>query len=95
MYNSSVIGGSVSVSDNRLFIYEVKELGSVSGATVPVRQSGSIFITVPYSRMAEESKRIMRMGGTIVSIRAVDGEFSPASTTVKAPAATKPMSETK
>ncbi|MBT9311181.1 ferredoxin--NADP reductase [Leptothoe kymatousa] len=95
MYNSSVIGGNVSVSGNRLFIYEVEGLGSTDGATAPVRQSGSTFITVPYSRMSVESQRIMRLGGKIVSIRAVGGDASPAPAAVTAPAATKPMAETK
>ncbi|MBT9313878.1 ferredoxin--NADP reductase [Leptothoe spongobia] len=95
MYNSSVIGGSLSISGNRLFVYEVKGLDSAAGSTVPVRQSGSTFVTVPYERMAEETRRITRMGGEIVSIRAVNGNVPVASVTQTAPAAKKPMSETK
>ena len=94
MYNSSVIGGSVSNSGSRLYIYEVTGLGSSNGSEAPIRQSGSTFVTVPYGRMAEETRRIMRMGGKIVSIRAA-GDYSTASATQSAPAATKPMAETK
>ncbi|MBE9070267.1 ferredoxin-NADP reductase [Leptolyngbya cf. ectocarpi LEGE 11479] len=95
MYNSSVIGGSLSSSGSRLFIYEVKGLGSTAGGTAPVRQSGSTFVTVPYERMAEETRRIMRMGGEIVSIRAANGDSPAAPVAQTAPAAKKPMAETK
>ena len=95
MYNSSVIGGSVSTSDSRLFVYEVEGLGSTDGSAAPVRQSGSTFVTVPYGRMAEETRRIMRMGGKIVSIRAANGNNSTAPVIQSAPAASKPMAETK
>lgn len=94
MYNSSVIGGGVSVSGNRLFIYEVKGLSSIAGSTAPVRQSGSTFVTVPYKRMAEETRRIMRMGGEIVSIRPANGDLPAVPATQVAPAAKKPMAET-
>ncbi len=33
-----------------------------------IRNSGSIFMTVPYNRMNEEMQRITRMGGRIVKI---------------------------
>ncbi|MFG6106474.1 phycobilisome linker polypeptide [Leptothoe sp. EHU-05/26/07-4] len=95
MYNSSVIGGSVSISGNRLFIYEVKGLGSIAGSIAPVRQSGSTFVTVPYQRMAEETRRIMRMGGEIVSIRPANGDMPTVPVAQVAPAAKKPMAETK
>ena len=95
MYNSSVIGGNVSISGNRLFIYEVEGLGSADGATAPVRQSGTTFVTVPYKRMSEETRRIMRLGGKIVSIRPANGDLPTAPVTQTAPAASKPMAETK
>ncbi|MEA5463293.1 ferredoxin--NADP reductase [Leptothoe sp. PORK10 BA2] len=95
MYNSSVIGGSLSISGNRLFIYEVKGLDSAAGGTAPVRQSGSTFVTVPYARMAAETRRITRMGGEIVSIRPVNGDLPALPVTQTAPAETKPMAETK
>jgi ferredoxin--NADP+ reductase len=49
----------------------------------PIRQSGSVFITVPYNRMNQEMQRITRMGGEIVSIRPVNdtnGQSTPAAT---------------
>jgi len=44
----------------------------------PIRRSGTVFITVPYTRMNQEMQRIARMGGKIVSIRPVteDGVMS-------------------
>lgn len=87
MYNPSVSGGNAStIAGSRLFIYEVKGLrqnAETDKMEVPIRQSGSIFITVPYNRMNQEMQRITRMGGTIVSIRSVDdanGQSAPAAT---------------
>jgi phycocyanin-associated, rod len=34
----------------------------------PIRRSGSVFFTVPYTKMNEEMQRINRLGGKIVSI---------------------------
>ncbi len=73
MYNSSAAGGSVANTTygNRYFIYEVEGLRqtqNVDSADYPIRRSGSTFITVPYTRMNQEMKRIARMGGKIVSI---------------------------
>jgi ferredoxin--NADP+ reductase len=50
-----------------------------------IRQSGSVFFTVPYSRMNQEMRRITRLGGRIVSIKPLNGiapvaTFSSAST---------------
>ncbi|MBF2096978.1 MAG: phycobilisome linker polypeptide, partial [Gloeomargaritaceae cyanobacterium C42_A2020_066] len=39
--------------------------------TFPIRQSGSVFITVPYSRMNDEMRRIARLGGKIVRIHSL------------------------
>ncbi|UZQ54864.1 phycobilisome linker polypeptide [Trichothermofontia sichuanensis B231] len=55
----------------RYFRYEVTGLRQneeTDRMNAPIRSSGSIFITVPYSRMNEEMQRITRMGGQIVSI---------------------------
>lgn len=87
MYNPSVIGGSANSSaGSRLFVYEVEGLRQTNGANAAVRRSGSEFITVPYDRMSQEAKRIMRMGGKIVNIRPADGSAAPAP---------QPKSETK
>ena len=54
---------------NRKFIYEVIGLGS-NGCDKNgiLRKSGSTFITVPYSRMTQETKRILALGGKILGI---------------------------
>ena len=76
MYNPSVSGVSTStVAGSRLYIYEVQGLRA-NGAS-PVRQSGSVFITVPYSRMNQEMQRITRMGGKIVGIRPASDTSGP------------------
>lgn len=63
---------STSPSGNRVFLYEVSGLRQNRATDMnnyPIRNSGSVFIKVPYNRMNEEMQRITRMGGTIVSIK--------------------------
>ncbi|CAN5769447.1 phycobilisome linker polypeptide [soil metagenome] len=73
MYNPSSTGSSVNSSTNsRLYVYEVEGLGrsgQASDLNIPIRRSGTISITVPYGRMQQETKRIMQLGGKIISIR--------------------------
>ncbi len=73
MYNPSAAGGAAnSQSGNRLFLYEVEGLRQnqeTDKMDYPIRRSGTVLITVPYSRMNQEMQRITRMGGRIVSIR--------------------------
>lgn len=60
-----------TVAGTRYFRYEVKGLRqseNTEKTNYPIRQSGSVFITVPYSRMNEEMQRITRLGGEIVKI---------------------------
>ncbi len=60
---------------NRCFRYEVvglRQNDETDRMGFPIRSSGSVFITVPYSRMNEEMQRITRMGGKIVNISPVD-----------------------
>jgi ferredoxin--NADP+ reductase len=77
MYNPSAAGGTANTDyGSRLFIYEVEGLrqnGETDKMGYPIRQSGNVFITVPYSRMNQEMQRIARLGGRIVSIRPYDG----------------------
>ncbi|MBF1999443.1 MAG: ferredoxin-NADP reductase [Synechococcales cyanobacterium C42_A2020_086] len=77
MYNPSAAGGGSNTAyGSRLFIYEVEGLRQneeTDKMGYPIRRSGSVFITVPYSRMNQEMQRITRMGGRIVSIRPYDG----------------------
>lgn len=76
MYNQSISGGSaISAAASRLYVYEVQGLrqsAAADGMSYPIRKSGSMFITVPYSRMNQEMRRISKLGGTIVSIRPAD-----------------------
>ena len=72
MLGTSVISGrSSSISNNRIFVYEVTGLKQNDDNDLnkyPFRTSGSVFIQVPYNRMNQEMLRISRMGGKIVSI---------------------------
>ncbi len=76
MYNPSVSGGNASsVAGSRLFLYEVQGLrqnAETDQTNTSIRKSGSVFMTVPYTRMNQEMQRITRMGGKIVSIRPLD-----------------------
>ncbi|WP_008314925.1 ferredoxin--NADP reductase [Leptolyngbya sp. PCC 6406] len=87
MYNPSVSGGTAnSVAGSRLFVYEVEGLrqnSETDNTEYPIRQSGSVFITVPYGRMNQEMQRITRLGGKILSIRPLDstnGQAAPTAT---------------
>ena len=70
MYSPSTLAG------NRLFVYEVAGLNqndNTDSLDYSIRQSGSVFFTVPYSRMNQEMRRITRLGGRIVSIKPLNG----------------------
>lgn len=72
MFNSIVAGSGNTSSGNRFFVYEVvglKQNAQSDKLDYPIRRSGSVFITVPYSRMNQEMQRITRLGGKIVSIK--------------------------
>ncbi|NJO77253.1 MAG: ferredoxin-NADP reductase [Cyanobacteria bacterium RM1_2_2] len=106
MYNPSAVGGTANTEyGSRLFIYEVEGLrqnGETDKMDYSIRRSGSVFITVPYSRMNQEMQRISRMGGKIVSIRPYDGTSSNGngsahteSQSVQSVEAPKPMTQAK
>lgn len=83
---------STGAVENRLFVYEVVGLsqkGETNDSVNPIRRSGSIFFTVPYRRMNQEMRRIMRMGGQIVSIKPFNGD-TPLQVTTNSH--TKPLS---
>ncbi|WP_204139283.1 phycobilisome linker polypeptide [Halomicronema sp. CCY15110] len=68
---------TASPSKGRMFLYEVtgmRQNQETDKNGYPIRQSGSTFIKVPYSRMNQEMQRITRMGGEIVSIKPLTGE---------------------
>ena len=73
MYNSSAaISSGNTAYKNRMFVYEVVGLspnGNNGNFKAPIRSSGSVFFTVPYSRMNQEMRRINRLGGQVVSIK--------------------------
>ncbi|MGD1904353.1 MAG: phycobilisome linker polypeptide [Geitlerinemataceae cyanobacterium] len=79
MYNPTTSGVAPTTYTNRMFVYEVEGLGnkSVAGANAQkTRQSGRSFISVTYSRMNQEMKRILRLGGKIVAIHPAES-FEP------------------
>lgn len=73
MLGQSVFGGRTSSpAKNRIFVYEVTGLRQNTQNdrnNYPFRNSDSVFVQVPYSRMNEEMLRITRMGGSIVNIK--------------------------
>lgn len=75
MFGQTTVGrNSSSSAGARMFRYEVtglRQSETTDQNAYPIRQSGSTFVTVPYSRMNEEMQRITRMGGTIVNITPV------------------------
>jgi ferredoxin--NADP+ reductase len=93
--SKTIIGSGFSASNteagDRTFLYEVVGLAQNAETDqlgYQIRSSGSVFITVPYSRMNEEMRRIQRLGGTIVSIKPLkSGEIpdSPTPIQPKAP----------
>ncbi|HEY9808150.1 MAG TPA: phycobilisome linker polypeptide [Halomicronema sp.] len=65
-----------SPSASRYYRYEVVGLAQneqTDKRNFPIRNSGSVFITVPYSKMNEEMQRITRLGGKIVNITPING----------------------
>ena len=88
MYNPSLSGNAGnSAAKNRLFVYEVIGLRDMQAGAASIRQSGSTFITVAYSRMNQEMRRITSMGGKIVNIRPMAIETESVVATSDAPVA--------
>lgn len=56
--------------EERRFLFEVVGIANQGNSSLdyPIRQSGSSFIAVPYSRMNQEMNRINRLGGKIIKI---------------------------
>ncbi|MEM7590446.1 MAG: ferredoxin-NADP reductase [Cyanobacteria bacterium P01_A01_bin.83] len=101
MYNSSAaFSSSNNEYKNRLFIYEVEGLSHNRNGNgtygVPIRNSGNLRITVPYSRMNQEMRRINSLGGKVVNIMPV-GNDKPKQTTQPETASNnkKPMTQAK
>lgn len=72
MYNPSAADQAANTqAGSRVFIYEVVGLRqgeATDNVNYPIRQSGSVFIRVPYNRMNQEMQRIVRLGGKIINI---------------------------
>lgn len=72
MYGQTTVGtGGVSSASSRMYRYEIvglRQNEENDKNSYDIRNSGSVYITVPYSRMNEEMQRITRMGGRIVKI---------------------------
>ncbi len=74
MFGQTALGSSTTLEDSssRMFRFEVAGLRQTYNSdklSYPIRRSGHMFVSVPYSRMNEEMQRINRMGGKIVSIQ--------------------------
>ena len=99
MYNYSVAFSSSNTQyKNRLFVYEVEGLsqnGNSSDAKAPIRSSGTTLITVPYSRMNQEMRRINRLGGKVINIRPAGSSDTPEQASQAAPNNQKSMTQAK
>lgn len=77
MYNQAASGTNVlENSSSRIYRMEISGLrqnASTRGQQHSIRRSGTVVLTVPYSRMNDEFQRITRLGGKIVKIEPVDG----------------------
>ncbi|HCA93490.1 MAG TPA: ferredoxin-NADP reductase [Cyanobacteria bacterium UBA9226] len=78
MHSTNTGGSSANTTEfsNRLFVYEVvglRQNAETDKGSYPIRSSGSVFISVPYSRMNQEMRRITRLGGKILSIQPATG----------------------
>ena len=74
---SAMVRSAANPSSNRVFVYEVTGLRQNienDRNDYDFRSSSSVFIKVPYQRMNQEMQRILRMGGTIVSIKPLQAE---------------------
>ncbi|BAY23584.1 oxidoreductase FAD/NAD(P)-binding subunit [Calothrix sp. NIES-2100] len=68
----AVEGAANTELGSRVFVYEVvglRQNEQTDQTNYQIRNSGSVFIRVPYNRMNQEMRRITRLGGKIVSIQ--------------------------
>lgn len=69
---TAMYGQKTTGANSRVFQYEVIGLRQNEESdknSYQIRQSGSVLINVPYSRLNEEMQRITRLGGKIVSLK--------------------------
>lgn len=78
MFGQTATGnGGINSAGSRVFRYEVvglRQNEENDKNSYDIRRSGSVYVTVPYSRMNEEMQRITRMGGKIVNIEQLTAE---------------------
>lgn len=78
MFGQTAVGtGGLNSAGSRVFRYEVvglRQSDENDKNNYDIRRSGSVYVTVPYSRMNEEMQRITRMGGKIVNIEPLTAE---------------------
>lgn len=78
MFGQTAAGNrGLNSAATRVFRYEVvglRQNEQNDKNNYDIRRSGSVFVTVPYSRMNEEMQRITRMGGRIVNIELLTAE---------------------
>lgn len=78
MFGQTAVGSAANTpSGARVFRYEVvglRQNDQTDRNNYQIRNSGSVFITVPYNRMNEEMQRITRLGGRIVNIEPLTSE---------------------
>jgi len=79
MYGQTTISTPNSAA-SRMYRIEVEGMRQSSESdkqSYAIRKSGSVFFTVPYSRMNEQMRRINRMGGKIINIQPLNTEPAP------------------
>lgn len=79
MYGQTTIS-TPNTAASRMYRIEVEGIHQSSESdkqNYAIRKSGSVFYTVPYSRMNEQMQRINRMGGKIVNIQPLNTEPAP------------------
>ncbi|NES98736.1 MAG: ferredoxin-NADP reductase [Desertifilum sp. SIO1I2] len=103
MYSSSIGGAANTQAGSRVFVYEVvglRQNDTTDKTSYPIRNSGSTFIKVPYSRMNQEMQRIARLGGRIISIQPLgvdsvsNGKAAPTKSQATSETESKPMQST-
>lgn len=52
----------------RLEVEGLRQSDEADKLNYSIRQSGSVFVKVPYSRMSDEMQRISRLGGKIINV---------------------------
>ncbi|MEB3340260.1 ferredoxin--NADP reductase [Okeania sp.] len=83
---------------SRTFVYEVKGLCQTEATDKlnnPIRNSGTVYITVPYTSMNQEMRRISRMGGKIISIKTLGEHPEAQAETTNTGEQTKSMTQAK